>query len=306
MCIGFIYIFADPDSKYEWICFNNRDEIVSRKTLPLHVWSDGIIAAKDVLAGGTWLGCRKDRFAFVTNARQGSSFDIALYLTSAFLLISPILPILQSPLFMYIIFGSIAILIINSFVPKSGNLMSRGMLTLEFLRSKSSSRDFTASFLYPIKDKFDGFNFVYFDGEQFRTYNNLLNLERTLKEGKAYSISNGSIKSNWVKMERGKKILLEHIEDLKSDEDVLKIGFNLLSDSKKAWPWESFRQQTGKFFYFEYMFSGIFVSWFSLTPRIFGTTTQTVAFKPRGEAVQIVQRSFDGRRFSKPISSSEL
>jgi len=306
MCISFIYIFADPNSKYEWICFNNRDEIVTRKTIPLHEWGDGIIAAKDVLAGGTWLGCRKDRFAFVTNARQGSSFDIALYLISAFLLISPIFPILQSPLFMYTFLGIIAILIVNSFVPKSGNLKSRGMLALEFLRSKSSSRDFTPAFLYPIKDKFSGFNFVYFDGKQFRSYNNLLNLERTLNEGRAYSISNGSIKSNWVKMERGKKLLLEHIEDMKSDNDVTRIGFNLLSDSRKAWPWECFQQQTGKFIYFEYMFSGIFVSWFSLTPRIFGTTVQTVAYKPRDEAVKIVQRSFDGRRFSAPTSSSDL
>ncbi|ACN16721.1 conserved hypothetical protein [Desulforapulum autotrophicum HRM2] len=53
----------------------NRDEFLDRPTLPMHCWAkgSGIIAGKDIKAGGTWLGVtKKGRFAAITNFRKPS------------------------------------------------------------------------------------------------------------------------------------------------------------------------------------------------------------------------------------------
>lgn len=51
----------------------NRDEFADRPTLPMHWWNEGILAGKDLQAGGTWLGItRTGRFAAVTNVRDPS------------------------------------------------------------------------------------------------------------------------------------------------------------------------------------------------------------------------------------------
>jgi uncharacterized protein with NRDE domain len=49
----------------------NRDEFAARPTAPLHWWQEGLLAGKDLQAGGTWLGItRSGRFAAVTNVRD--------------------------------------------------------------------------------------------------------------------------------------------------------------------------------------------------------------------------------------------
>lgn len=49
----------------------NRDEFADRPTQALHWWKEGILAGKDLRAGGTWLGLTRDgRFAAVTNVRD--------------------------------------------------------------------------------------------------------------------------------------------------------------------------------------------------------------------------------------------
>ena len=49
----------------------NRDEFADRPTMPLHWWPEGLLAGKDLQAGGTWLGITRDgRFAAVTNVRD--------------------------------------------------------------------------------------------------------------------------------------------------------------------------------------------------------------------------------------------
>jgi uncharacterized protein with NRDE domain len=48
----------------------NRDEFHARPTAPLARWDNGIIAGRDLEAGGTWLGVNDaGRFALVTNFR---------------------------------------------------------------------------------------------------------------------------------------------------------------------------------------------------------------------------------------------
>lgn len=50
----------------------NREEYYSRPSLPAH-WKDGVLAGRDLLSGGTWLGVTRDgRFAAVTNDHRGA------------------------------------------------------------------------------------------------------------------------------------------------------------------------------------------------------------------------------------------
>lgn len=56
----------------------NRDEFYDRPTAPLASWDDrpGILAGRDLQAGGTWLGAtRSGRFAAVTNYRTGGGHE---------------------------------------------------------------------------------------------------------------------------------------------------------------------------------------------------------------------------------------
>lgn len=54
----------------------NRDEFTARKSQALHQWQDSkIIAGRDVLAGGTWMGFHPNgRFAMLTNIRHPDYF----------------------------------------------------------------------------------------------------------------------------------------------------------------------------------------------------------------------------------------
>jgi uncharacterized protein with NRDE domain len=57
------------------IIASNRDEFLDRPTLAMHRWKNksGIVAGRDIKAGGTWLGVtRNGRFAAITNFRNPS------------------------------------------------------------------------------------------------------------------------------------------------------------------------------------------------------------------------------------------
>ena len=62
-------------SKYKLIVAANRDESYARPTSSAHFWEDEalILAGRDLLKGGTWLGITKNgRFAALTNYRDPS------------------------------------------------------------------------------------------------------------------------------------------------------------------------------------------------------------------------------------------
>ena len=72
MCILFLAINQHPD--YPMIICANRDEFHQRPTKEAHYWEDkeGILAGRDLQAGGSWLGInRKGQFAAITNIRTG-------------------------------------------------------------------------------------------------------------------------------------------------------------------------------------------------------------------------------------------
>lgn len=73
MCLLLIAVEAHPE--YRLILAGNRDEFYERPTAPAAWWENGsgILAGKDLRAGGTWLGVtRTGRVAALTNYRDPS------------------------------------------------------------------------------------------------------------------------------------------------------------------------------------------------------------------------------------------
>lgn len=70
MCVAVMAWDAHP--RWKLVVAANRDEAHDRPTAPLHAWRDGsgIIAGRDLLSGGTWLGVdTSGRVVLVTNYR---------------------------------------------------------------------------------------------------------------------------------------------------------------------------------------------------------------------------------------------
>ena len=80
MCLIAFAIGASP--RWPLVIAANRDESLSRPTLPLTRWTTAagqrMISGRDLLAGGTWLGATPGgRMAFLTNVRDGNSLPAA-------------------------------------------------------------------------------------------------------------------------------------------------------------------------------------------------------------------------------------
>ena len=71
MCVVAFAWNAHP--RWRFVLAGNRDEFHARPTAPLAAWDDGsgIVAGRDLEAGGTWLGVDgRGRCALVTNVRD--------------------------------------------------------------------------------------------------------------------------------------------------------------------------------------------------------------------------------------------
>jgi uncharacterized protein with NRDE domain len=76
MCLAVLAVDAHP--RYALVLAANRDEYHARPAAPAAWTGDGVLAGRDLMAGGTWLGVRRDgRFALVTNVREGKAQDPA-------------------------------------------------------------------------------------------------------------------------------------------------------------------------------------------------------------------------------------
>ncbi len=76
MCVVAIAWEAHPE--WRLIVAGNRDEFHARASAPLARWEDdaGIIAGRDLVSGGTWMGVSDDgRFGVVTNIRDADGPD---------------------------------------------------------------------------------------------------------------------------------------------------------------------------------------------------------------------------------------
>lgn len=75
MCL--ILFSINPHPAFRFVLLANRDEYFNRPARHLHFWPDApdILAGRDEVAGGTWLGLsRKGRFSALTNYRDPSHF----------------------------------------------------------------------------------------------------------------------------------------------------------------------------------------------------------------------------------------
>ncbi|MEY4269158.1 MAG: hypothetical protein RLZZ58_374 [Pseudomonadota bacterium] len=79
MCVVALSLLVRP--RWPIIMIGNRDEFHARPSVPLARWDDGsgIIAGRDVQAGGTWLGVNPaaSRIAVITNVRDDAGPDPA-------------------------------------------------------------------------------------------------------------------------------------------------------------------------------------------------------------------------------------
>lgn len=68
MCVAAMAWIAHP--RWQLVAIGNRDELHARPTAALARWDNGVLAGRDLQAGGTWLGVHPSgRFALVTNRR---------------------------------------------------------------------------------------------------------------------------------------------------------------------------------------------------------------------------------------------
>ncbi len=72
MCL--ILIAHRQSSEIPLLVLANRDEFYDRPTAPAGPWEEapGLVAGRDLVSGGTWFGVRNNRWATVTNVREGS------------------------------------------------------------------------------------------------------------------------------------------------------------------------------------------------------------------------------------------
>jgi len=76
MCLAFVALNAHRD--FSVVIAANRDEAYARATDPAHWWPEGILAGRDRVAGGTWMGVtRQGRWSLVTNVRDAGHKDAA-------------------------------------------------------------------------------------------------------------------------------------------------------------------------------------------------------------------------------------
>jgi uncharacterized protein with NRDE domain len=74
MCLVAVALDAHP--RYALAIAANRDEFHDRAAEPAHWWREGWLAGRDLEAGGTWFGVRRDgRWALVTNVREPGKRD---------------------------------------------------------------------------------------------------------------------------------------------------------------------------------------------------------------------------------------
>ena len=75
MCL--IAIAWQVHPQHPLVVLANRDEFFARPTEPMHRWASpaGLLAGRDLQAGGTWLGVFNGRFAAVTNVRESPMIE---------------------------------------------------------------------------------------------------------------------------------------------------------------------------------------------------------------------------------------
>lgn len=273
MCITFFYLDPNPTGKlpFKLILAFNRDELASRPTDELAFWKDdpNILAGRDVVAFGTWLG---------VNIKTG---NIA------------ILTNIKRPLWKRV------------FVRNQG-IFSRGRLTSSFLKSDFfkkrtlSSKDIIDPIdemieqymkeIHENKDAFDPFNLILGNLKTmtFRYMNNQHegNMPLLLPSG-IHGMSNSRIEEEWPKVILGKRLMSKILDDMLDsnvkEEDLIERLQKMMSNNTK-------------FSWFDFMESSIFIDeWrlpFCETRKT--KTTSIILFNKKNELTFVETRHRSG------------
>jgi uncharacterized protein with NRDE domain len=171
MCIALIAHRVHP--AYALVIAANRDELHARPTAPATWWPEGILAGRDLSAGGTWFGVRRSgRLALVTNYRDGRARDAS---------------------------------------PAPPGQRSRGQLVVDALLDSRPPQRAVADLLAD-GDQYQGFNLIAGNpGELFCASNRSWTVKR-LGEG-VFGLSNHLLDSPWPKVERAKEALRDALRE---------------------------------------------------------------------------------------------
>jgi uncharacterized protein with NRDE domain len=195
MCL--ILFSYQPNTSTPLLLGANRDEFFARPTLPANYWEDHpkILAGKDQVAGGTWIGITKTgRFAAITNIRElrnngpkHRSFNVEMSI--------------KEP------------------SPDTRLLKSRGALTRAFLTGTQRCEHYLDSIIDDPQDyqkSYAGFNLLI--GEFTQAQQSLFYLNnreggfQKLTAG-IYGLSNHRLNTPWPKIVNGKQALKNTIDN---------------------------------------------------------------------------------------------
>jgi uncharacterized protein with NRDE domain len=190
MCLILFAYQVHPD--YSLVLAANRDELFARPSQPAGFWEDEK-NAPEILAG--------------RDLQAGGTW-LGLSRSGRFAAVTNIRDPLQAEK-----------------KPKS-----RGELTLNFLISNESAKDYAESLAKQF-DQFAGYNLLISDGSTLYYVNNFEKIIAPLKPG-YYGLSNGTLDSVWPKITRGKIALKQLLEsDVELTTDAL---INIMTSKEKA------------------------------------------------------------------------
>lgn len=216
MCI---ILFSTKHPDYSLIVLSNRDEFFDRPTDALSCWQKDVISGRDTLRGGTWFGVSKTgKFAALTNFRtpeeqtkqENAHGDDEV--------------VIKSPL-------------------------SRGMLPLQFLTSKTASPESFMKELVASSEQqlssFGGFSLVCGSLTSFKDEGMLVLCNSTSPStttriltsdeeqfGWCCELTNSVITTPWPKSQRGKVLLNQIVDSAARGEDLLESLFGVLHDNQ--------------------------------------------------------------------------
>ncbi|MBV7316051.1 NRDE family protein [Shewanella sp. NIFS-20-20] len=246
MCILFLAINSHPD--YPLIVCANRDEFHHRATQPLHQWQQpsGIIAGRDLQAGGTWLGINQQgQFAALTNLRTPQA--------------------------------------------NQANRLSRGDLVIKALSAEPMHK-----WLLTNADKYNPFNLIYQQGQDYFCFNSMSARSHKLSSG-FHAISNGAMDDEWPKMATGRKALEEAISS--SSQINRQQLLPLLQDQSR--PSDDLLPNTGIGREWERLLSAIFI----ISPD-YGTRSASILIKNQQGQLELSETRFNQK--GKTIGSEVI
>ncbi|KAI7884319.1 DUF833-domain-containing protein [Lichtheimia hyalospora FSU 10163] len=245
MCILFWTVNSNP--KYRFIFAGNRDEFLDRPTAAAHFWPsphEHILAGTDLEAGatpshdGTWLGItRKGRFAALTNYRE----------------------------------------------KKYLGRRSRGALTRDFLQGGNNSAIEYMKNLEEHASEYGGFSLICMNlkGDHHDDMAYFSNREGVgitpLSQGEVYGLSNSVLDNPWEKVDNGRAIFRDIVNQSHlSEEQLIESLFDLLRTTTDDCGSPTMDINRDSAVALEMAKKRIFIPLFSFGTSIYGTRTSTV------------------------------